>query len=64
MNMKTKRKLIAVVILLSAMLSACSFDLNCKAEDCDSEVYQDGYCKYHYYLKNGEDFLKDIFNEF
>ncbi len=62
--MKSKKKLIVVVILLSAMLSACSFALNCKANGCDSEIYQDGYCKYHYFLKNGEDTLKNIFNGF
>lgn len=62
--MKMKRKMIAVVLLLSAMLSACSFTPNCKANDCDEEVYRDGYCKYHYYLKNGEETLKDIINGF
>lgn len=58
----TKRKLIVVTLLLSIMLSACSFQQTCKVSDCDDEIYQDGYCKYHYYLKNGEDTLKDIIN--
>lgn len=62
--MKIRKKLVAVAILLSAMLSACSFTSNCKYSDCDEEVYRDGYCRYHYYLKNGEDTLKDIINGF
>lgn len=62
-----KGKLIAVTLLLAVMLSACSFPQllqTCKASGCDEEIYRDGYCRYHYYLKNGEDTLKDIMNAF
>lgn len=59
-----KKKLTAIIMLLAIMLSACSFTPTCKANGCDSDIYQDGYCKYHYYLKNGEDTLKDIINGF
>ena len=62
--MKLKKKLVAALILIALMLSACSFTPTCKASDCDSEIYQDGYCKYHYYLENGKDTLKDIINGF
>lgn len=64
MKRKVRMKIIAVIMLLTLMLSACSLTPICKASDCDSKVYQDGYCKYHYYLKNGEDTLKEIINGF
>lgn len=44
-------------------LTACSFEQTCKASDCDeTDIYMDGYCKYHYYLTTGEDALKDFIN--
>ena len=42
-------------------LTACSFN-TCKESGCDDEIYEDGYCKYHYYIHAGEDILKDIIN--
>ena len=38
----TKGKLIAVTLLLSVMLSACSFLQTCKVCGCDDELYRDG----------------------
>jgi major membrane immunogen (membrane-anchored lipoprotein) len=58
------KKVLFVMMLSSVMLSACSFTQTCKAEGCDEEIYQDGYCKYHYYLKNGEDTIKNLINSF
>ena len=34
----------------------------CKESGCDDEVYEDGYCKYHYYINAGSDILRDIIN--
>lgn len=42
-------------------LTACSFN-TCKESGCDDEIYEEGYCKYHYYIHAGEDILKDIIN--
>ena len=59
-----KRRIIAVIsiIMTVAMLSACSF-FTCKEQGCnETEIYKDGYCKYHYGLNAGEDMLKDIIN--
>lgn len=62
-----KKKIITLLLVASSMimLTACQISLQptCKASDCEeTSIYKDGYCKYHYYLKNGEDIIKDIFN--
>ncbi len=43
-------------------LTACSITNTCKESGCDDEIYEEGYCKYHYYLKAGSDIIKDIVN--
>lgn len=59
-----KIKLICIALLVCLMgLTACSFEKTCKATDCEEvNLYQDGYCKYHYYINLGEDTLKSIVN--
>lgn len=60
-----KKKLLAVlfVTVMVLQLVACSLEKTCKASGCDeTEIYQDGYCKYHYYMNAGEDFLKELIN--
>ena len=46
-----KKKLAALLLLgaLSLQLVACGND--CKADGCDKEVYEDGYCEMHYFEK-------------
>ena len=35
----------------------------CKSEGCEEiELYQEGYCKYHYYLSVGDTILKELVN--
>lgn len=61
-----KRKLAALLTIISilSMLTACSLEQTCKADGCEeTEIYQDGYCKYHYYINAGEDILKGIVNQ-
>lgn len=52
---------LCAVLLLVLQLAACGL-INCKESGCDEEIYEDGYCKYHYYLEAGSDILKDIIN--
>lgn len=46
--MRKKTGIMLLLILTALQITACG-SKNCKAKDCDSEIYQDGYCKYHYY---------------
>lgn len=57
-----KRVLILMMVLfLSAQLTACS--RTCKADGCnEKEIYEDGYCRLHYYENVGNNILKDLFN--
>ncbi len=51
-------------------LAGCTFKQTCKEPGCDeTNIYQDGYCKYHYgtnqvdeLIDDGEEFLKDLIN--
>lgn len=55
--------LILVGVTALCSLTACSLQQTCKASGCDeTNIYMDGYCKYHYYLTTGEDALKDLIN--
>lgn len=62
-----RKKLVALVmagVMTVCGLTACSFEQTCKASGCDeTNIYMDGYCKYHYYLTTGEDTLKDFINQ-
>ena len=60
-----KKRIIALLFLavMGLQLAACSLEPTCKASGCDeTDIYKDGYCKYHYYKNAGEDFLKGLFN--
>jgi len=48
--MYKKAGIFFLLMLTALQISACG-SKNCKAKDCDSEIYQDGYCKYHYYIR-------------
>lgn len=39
-------------------LVGCGF--TCKEPGCDSEIYKEGYCKYHYGLKSAGDVVDAI----
>lgn len=61
--MKRKIKAIILLAVLAVELTACSLEPTCKAPDCDeTNIYEDGYCKVHYYENVGENIIKDIFN--
>ena len=56
---------ILVLMLTISLLTGCEdiFKKTCKEPECEeTEIYKDGYCKYHYYLNEGENILKDIVN--
>lgn len=59
-----KKRIMAVFFLMMLLqLSACSLQITCKADGCsETEIYEDGYCRYHYYLRAGENLLKEIIN--
>ena len=59
--MKKRALSLFVALIVVLQLTACNSD-TCKESGCDDEIYKDGYCKYHYYLKAGSDILKDIIN--
>lgn len=61
------KKRLMTLVLVGTMavcsLTACSFEKTCKADGCtETELYKDGYCKYHYYVCNGESIIKDVIN--
>ena len=61
--MRRKVLCVFVALLTVLQLTACSLTNTCKESGCDDEIYEDGYCKYHYYLNTGSDILKDIIND-
>lgn len=64
--MKKKLSLIFVVVALACSLAGCAGLTHCK--ECDDEIYEDGYCKYHYGLNAAKDKVdevgKDLFDIF
>lgn len=55
--------LLIVTALAGLSMTACSLEKTCKEPGCDeTELYKDGYCKYHYYINTGEDIIKDVIN--
>lgn len=65
--MKKKYFLVVLALILSlSQLTGCEqlFKKHCKEPGCkETEIYKDGYCKYHYYLNAGEEVIKDIVNK-
>ena len=58
-------KKIAVVLTTLAMaacLTACG-SAHCKESGCENEVYQDGYCEYHYALEVAKDTVSSAAND-
>lgn len=68
--MKRKILWMALGIALVTQLTACDggvaglFTKTCKAPGCDeTEIYEDGYCKYHYYQNAVDSAVKDFINK-
>ncbi len=59
--MRKRMMTILAVLAMAVVMTACSL-FNCKEKDCSEEVYEDGYCKYHYYIHAGEGIIKDFIN--
>lgn len=63
-----KKNLVTIILAVAMMFSlcACSIELpepTCKYDSCEeTELYEEGYCKYHYYISVGDTILKDLFN--
>ena len=49
-----------LVVLILCCLTACGGITHCK--DCDDEIYEDGYCKYHYALHYADDAANGAFD--
>ena len=61
--MKRKFTILLFALAMAMSMTACSFNMTCKVSGCnETELYEDGYCKYHYYRDAGEGLLKDIIN--
>lgn len=61
--MKKKVLTVLLVGIMAMQLVACSLEPTCKASDCEeTEIYQDGYCKYHHWMNQGEQAIKDFIN--
>jgi len=49
-----KRRLVLLTAVVMVMgLTACAGITHCK--DCDDEIYEDGYCKYHYTVHKAQE---------
>ena len=59
--MKKRILSLFIALITVSQFTACGL-FSCKESGCDDEVYEDGYCKYHYYINAGRDILKDIIN--
>lgn len=59
------KKLGLLVLAMSLLLTlgACGVVV-CKESGCNDEVYQDGYCKYHYTINAVDSAAKDVFDGF
>lgn len=61
-----KSILLILCILMLVGLCGCKSEPEiptCKSEGCEElELYQEGYCKYHYYLSVGDTILKELVN--
>ena len=62
-----KKKLVTMLLvgtMAVCSLTACSFEKTCKASGCDeTKIYEDGFCKYHYFINAGESIIKDKVNQ-
>ena len=57
--MKRKISLLVIICMLSILsLVGCGF--TCKEPGCDSEVYKEGYCQYHYGVKSAGEVVDAI----
>ena len=61
------KKLLALVLALVLALSVFAFascEKTCKYEDCEKEPAEDceGYCKAHYAIVKGSEFIGDLFS--
>lgn len=62
-GMKKKIVMLFMIAIVALQLGACSFEPHCKESGCEeTNIYEEGYCKYHYYIKTGEELIKDIIN--
>ncbi|MCQ2535531.1 MAG: hypothetical protein MJ110_01020 [Lachnospiraceae bacterium] len=64
--MKMRAIVLGMILLMtSSFFVGCgiNFDQTCKMSDCEeTNIYEDGYCKYHYYQNVGDTIVKDFFN--
>lgn len=62
--MRKRLVMTAAAVLMAAMfiLTGCGQE-HCKYPGCtETDIYEDGYCKYHYYKEAGDNTLKHIIN--
>lgn len=53
---------LGMVVVFVLSLTACGAK-TCKVKGCqETTIYDDGYCRYHYYENLGSNIMKDILN--
>lgn len=61
--MKKKMMVVLLMVTMMTQVVACSLKKTCKVSGCDeTDIYQDGYCKLHYYEKVGENLINELGN--
>lgn len=62
--MKRFLALVLALVLALSMLLLVSCEKTCKYEDCDKEPAEscEGYCKAHYAIVKGSEFIGDLFS--
>lgn len=56
-----KTFILLAVFAMTYVLTACAGVSHCK--ECDDEVYQDGYCEYHYAVQAAKEAVDDTAKE-
>lgn len=62
--MKRKMFIMLVALTIILQMTACGlFNRTCKASGCDeTDIYSDGYCRFHYYENVGSNLINDLFD--
>ncbi len=46
--------------LFAVQMTACGEDNTCGEEECEQEIYRDGYCEDHFYLHQAEELTERL----
>lgn len=57
------KKLAILVLGLMMIISLASCKSSCKHDGCEDEVYEVGYCKYHYNINKAQEAIGNVAND-